>query len=532
MSNLVQRARRNLARASPWPTLTIDQLPAWMGQFGYQGLGYGPALIQTYQQKREGIQGDFVGYINGAYKTNGPVFACVMMRMLLFSEATFQFRGQNQGRPGKLYGTKALGVLEEPWENATTGDLLVRMEVDLSLAGNFYATTVPDRTLKGGQRVCRMRPDWVTIILGSLEDKTVDAFDPTAVKIGYLYTPGGPGSGIPPKMYSPERVCHYAPVPDPMAHYRGMSWLQPVLSDIMGDRSMTTHKLMYFENGATPNLVVSMDTNFKDRKTFTDWVNTFRNEHEGSFNAYKTLYLGHGATAQVIGSNLRDLDYRVVQSHGEARIASAAGLPPIIMGFQAGLEASTYSNYGQARRAAADQLLRPLWRNAAGSLAPLIDVPGGSELWYDDRDISFLQADLSDQADVQLTKATAIRLLVDSGYEPESVVNAIESDDLTLLEHSGLYSVQLQAPSTTLLPSVGAGWEPGAGPPPPTQANGTSPANGSPPAPQTPGTLSPSGRSATMLGNVGNVQQLAQALIAARRGESNKRGENGHLGRN
>jgi phage portal protein BeeE len=508
-----------------------------MGQFGYQGLGYGPNLIQSYQQKRETIQSDFVGYINGAYKTNGPVFACVLMRMMLFSEMTFQFRGSNNGRPGKLYGTKELRVLEEPWANATTGDLLVRMEVDLSLSGNFYGVTVPDKSMRSGQRVCRMRPDWVTIILGSYEDHTVDAFDPTAVNLGYLYTPGGPGSGYPAKLYSPDRVCHYAPVPDPTAHFRGMSWLQPVISEILGDRSMSTHKQMFYEHGATPNLVISMDTNFKDRKTFGEWVDTFRSEHEGSFNAYRTLYLGHGATATKIGTNMGELDYRLVQTGGEARIASAAGLPPIIVGFQAGLDAATYSNYGQARRACADQLLRPLWRNAAGSLKPLVNVPGGSELWYDDRDIPFLQADIADQADVQLTKATAIRLLVDSGYEPDSVVEAVESDDFALLKHSGLYSVQLQAPSTTLLPAVGSGWEPSGGTPPPPAGGATPPPSSNQPAkppaqtnkPPAGGGLPRPGRSDTMIENIGNVPQLAQALIAARRGSSNKRGTNGHL---
>ena len=37
--------------------------------------------------------------------------------------------------------------------------------------------------------------------------------------------------------------------------------------------------------------------------------------------------------------------------------------------------------------------MRPLWRNVAGSLATVVNIPAGSVLWYDDRDIAFLQED-------------------------------------------------------------------------------------------------------------------------------------------
>jgi hypothetical protein len=55
------------------------------------------------------------------------VFACIAVRMHLFSEATFQFRRLSNGRPGDLFGNGDLGPLEKPSLNETTGDLLSRM---------------------------------------------------------------------------------------------------------------------------------------------------------------------------------------------------------------------------------------------------------------------------------------------------------------------------------------------------------------------------------------------------------------------
>jgi hypothetical protein len=90
--------------------------------------------------------------------------------------------------------------------------------------------------------------------------------------------------------------------------------------------------------------------------------------------------------------------------------------------------------------------MSPLWRNVAGSLEVLVKPPSGSRLWWDGRDIPFLREDRKDAAEIQQIKAASIRQLVDAGYKPESVVKAVEAENMTLLKHSGLFSVQLQPP--------------------------------------------------------------------------------------
>ena len=127
----------------------------------------------------------------------------------------------------------------------------------------------------------------------------------------------------------------------------------------------------------------------------------------------------------------------------------AAGVPPIVVGLSEGLEAATYSNYGQARRRFADQTMRPLWRNVSDSLARIIRIPEGKELWYDDRDIAALREDQKDAAETMQLNATATKTFVDAGYTPESAKAAVAANDMSLLQHSGLISVQLQPPGTT-----------------------------------------------------------------------------------
>jgi phage portal protein BeeE len=160
------------------------------------------------------------------------------------------------------------------------------------------------------------------------------------------------------------------------------------------------------------------------------------------------LFLGGGLDATVVGANLREASFKETQGAGETRIAAAAGVPPVIVGLSEGLEAATYSNYQLAMRRFADLTMRYLWRSAAGSLATLINVPGGAELWYDDRDIPALQENQKDAAAIQGRKASTINTLVTTGFTPESAVASVNAEDLTMLQHTGLFSVQLQPPGT------------------------------------------------------------------------------------
>jgi phage portal protein BeeE len=418
------------------PTVELDRsLP----YFNYGGHQYAlSGFSTTLGSKQEEPAANFQGYVEWAYYNNPVVFACMEVRRALFSEARFQFRQLRSGRPGDLFGNADLSILETPWPNGTTGDLLSRAIQDVDISGNFYAA-------RKGNQLMRMRPDWVSIVLGSDMDEDDPGIALDARVLGYLYHPGGYHANPVPLLA--EQVCHFAPIPDPLARFRGMPWLTPIVREVMADSAATQHKLTYFENGATVNGVVGFPPE-TSKALFDDYVKEFNKGHKGTENAYKTAFLGGGATFTAVGSNMQQIDFKVTQGAGETRIAAAASTPPILVGLSEGLDAATYSNYQLARRRFADGTMRPLWRNIAGSLATVIDVPGGSELWYDDRDIPFLQDDMKDRAEIQKQQASSINTLIIAGYEPTSVVDAVTSGDLTRLKHTGLFSVQLQPAGT------------------------------------------------------------------------------------
>jgi phage portal protein BeeE len=360
----------------------------------------------------------------------------MVARMSVFSAPRFTWQRLNNGTPSEMFGTQELKLLETPWAGGTTQDLLSRVIQDADLAGNSYWTA------HEGDAV-RMRPDWVQIVLE--RRRHPHGGDLGWRRYGYLYQE----PGCDPVFLWPQEVAHFAPVPDPLATFRGMSWLTPVLRETMNDNLMAAHKRKYFENAATPNLVVKLAREVTP-EAFGKFKAKMESSHRGVENAYKTLYLGGGADVSVVGSDFQQMDFSSVQGAGETRIASAAGVPPIIVGLSEGLKAATYSNYGQARRRFADGTIHPLWQNAAGSFAPLVTPPGSGSgavrLWYDARQVPFLREDARDAAEIQGIESRTIRALVDAGYTPASVQQAVNASDWSLLVHTGLFSVQLQKP--------------------------------------------------------------------------------------
>lgn len=393
--------------------------------------------------KNETIEASFADYVEHAYKANGPIFTCVLVRALPFSEARFAYQRLERGRPTDLFGDQSLAILEQPWVNGTTGELLWRMEQDASLAGNCFLTL----TSKGAIR--RLRPDWMTIVSGITSDPEASPWELESELVGYIYEPKPMGGGRRPDpvFLSPDRVVHYSPIPDPIAQWRGMSWITPVAREVQADLAATNHKYMFFKNGATPGLIIRYAAG-KSPDDVARYKAAFDAGHRGVDNAYSALHLGGGADVTVAGVDLRQLEFKLTQGAGETRLAAAAGVGAIIARFSEGMAGSSLNqgNYSAAIRQFTDLTLRPMWRTAAGALSKFTSPPPGTRLWYDTRDVALLHESATDEADVLSKNAQSLRALLDAGFDPDAAIRAVDAGDISLLTgtHSGLFSVQLQ----------------------------------------------------------------------------------------
>jgi len=424
-------------------------------QFGNTSYSFGmPAgMSQTMAQTRvKNIANTLPGYM-GALRSCPPAFAAQMVRALVLSQVRFTFRNPpwDSAAPRKTFGTPALGLLENPWPNGTTGDLVSVMEWHAGLAGNSFVLRQPDRL-----RV--LRPDWIAMVYGSEMDPDYPDHALDGELLGYIYQNGGfVNPHTKPQLLGVGDVAHWSPLPDPENPGLGMSWMTPGLRDMQADRAATDFKTKFLTNGATPNLVIN-GIQAANKTQFDEIVEMLEERHTGLANAFRTLYLTSGADAKVVGANLQELDMRNTQGGGETRLSMLSRVPAPVLGIAAGLEGSSLNagNFGQARRLFADTWVYPALQDLSHALSPVVDVPPRAELWFDTVDIPLLREDAKDAAEINSINATTLATLLNVGWTPDSAASYVESGDPKVLKHDERFiSVQLQQKAGAEKPNEG-----------------------------------------------------------------------------
>jgi hypothetical protein len=453
---LIDRLRRRSEERDIYALSMQQAIEQWNEFFRYGGVTYALTGLGA-GSNAQGVSESYESFIERLWRTNGIVFACMALRLRVFSDVRLRFREFAAKGPAKFIDTtdgrnpsaNELKLLRRPERGLTTGDLLAHAIQDVDMAGNWFG-------YRDGQQIRRLRPDWVTVVYGSprkAEDVTM--WDLDSELLGYVYKPGGDRSDSKPVALRPETVAHWAPQPDPCSPRLGMSWLTPIIREVLSDTAATSHKLSFFENDATVNqqLVFNEGT---DKEMFDIGKRAFLENHEGARNAYRTLF-ALNAKLEKIGTDFKEMDFGAIQGRGETRIASAAGVHPVLVALSEGLQGSSLNagNFSSARRSTADMTFRPLWRNFCGSLATIVTEPANGELWYDGADCQFLQEDRKDAAEIQEIQANTIASLVREGFEADDVVDAVVAEDMTLLKgkHNGLPSVQQRPDGAPAIPA-------------------------------------------------------------------------------
>lgn len=259
----------------------------------------------------------------------------------------------------------------------------------------------------------------------------------------------------------------YRPPGGRSARHRYIQRVEQVRRDQVQCIAVESEDHLYVTDGYvlthnTPNLVVK-GLQAANPKQFNELVDMLEDRHAGVGNAYRTLYLTQGADATVVGADLKQIDFKATQGTGETRIAMLSRVHPVILGASEGLAGSSLNagNFGQARRIWADTWIFPMLQDLCRSLAPLVKVPGGAELWFDTVDMPLLREDAKDAADIAATEASAITTLAKDGFTRESAVAAVVGKDMTLLKPDPDWvSVQVQpsgAKAPAVTPTGGAG---------------------------------------------------------------------------
>lgn len=405
-------------------------------KMAYQGNTY---VLDPMARSTMGRQQIRVTSEPASISTVAAVFGVTQRRGELLSQAEFAWRRFGAGqrpRGDDLFTSRELAAFD-PAES-----LWLEIDAQVAVSGSAFCV------LGGDGRVRVLLSRWCSIVMGSQTDadRPEAAWDAEPVGLIYRHPDGRP------EVWSWGEVGHVRPRPDPDAPWRGIAYLRPVLGDAARLDSSATYITRFFQNSATPNLIMKFPdtTSSEDIELFAE---LFNRGHQGASKAFRTAFIGGGADPMVVGTSLKDLDLAGVNAAAVSALCQASGVPLPLLGIQEGLEgALTYANGRQYARQFADFTCRSFWALTCRALGRLVKPPVGSpaELWTDVSRVSALLPEMLDDAGALAQQAQAIRTLGDGGWEPGSVVDAVTAGDLSRLVHSGLVPVQLQPPGAAM----------------------------------------------------------------------------------
>lgn len=425
-------------------------LGAWLKKLA-AGPGGGTFPITGRTTNSEGVPNDLDSYAERFYKSSGVVYGVCRVRRNVFSQIYFKWKPKDaEFTEFSLVPLKgvAANLLDKPAPGTTMTSFLSKAIQDIDLMGNAYWYRDYDR-VNGREFLRRLRPDWVDILLSG--DPTKDAFVDV---IGYAYYPGGDFANM--RTFFPEEVVHWMHEPDPQAQYRGMSWMTPVIRDILIEEYANEHRLGFFKRGAQSNVAIVLRSDRHYTPEQLDEIQArFRAGHSGYANAYEPMFVANGADIVPIESDLSSLDMKNVSGRAETHIAMASGVHPTVGAMMEGMQGASLNsgNYKVAERAFVNITMHPLWQSLCEALEAVVTPPRPTkkhpdelQLWYSVSGVSILNDDRMEREELKNKAAETMDKLVREGWTSDSVKEYIKTGNTDALVHTGALSVQLYYP--------------------------------------------------------------------------------------
>ena len=299
---------------------------------------------------------DYAGSITDPFQ-NSIVVAVVGWIARNFPEAPVQItRGTEAERiaPSVAGPGAMLRLLERP-NRWFSGVLIMQAAiVDLYCTGNAYIVKVRNRS----RRVVElwwipkryMRPDWPA--------------DGSAFISRYLYTVDGVDYEIPV-----ENVIHLRDGIDPTNPRLGLSKLASLFREIYTDDEAANFSATLLTNLGVPGVVIApSNTGGVIGKTDPEGVKTAFMEKFGGDKRGEPLVLTAPTDIKVLSFSPEQMNLKELRRIPEERVSAVLGVSAIVAGLGAGLDRSTFTNFGEARKAAYEESVIPMQRLIAAEL--------------------------------------------------------------------------------------------------------------------------------------------------------------------
>lgn len=229
-----------------------------------------------------------------------------------------------------------------------------------------------------------------------------------------------------------ENVVHFRNGLNPSNTRFGLAPLKVALLEVFTDQEAAAYTAALLKNMAIPGVVINPRTPIgltpeKAEAIKQKWTQKFGGDNRG-----EPLLLDFEADVTTLGFSPNDMNFTEVRRIGEERISGCFGLPAIVAGLGAGLEASTYNNLKELKKSAFEDCLSPTWDYLAEEITNqlLRDFTDSADVMadFDLSQIAALKED-EDRKNARITDRvrggiiTVAQAQTDLGYVPDPAAN-------------------------------------------------------------------------------------------------------------
>jgi len=335
---------------------------------------------------------------------NSAVVACINVLTTSFAEPSLKVYKKIEGGKEVIRNHPMEILMQRPNEFSSGAVLAHYLVTSLAAHGDAFLLKVRNRQNQVVQLVPLM-PTYVKV--RGNEKELITHYEYHAVKQknslsqDYIELPR-------------ENVVHIRQGMDPDDHRRGFSPLRSVMRELAGDEAAGQFAVALLHNMAVPGVILSPKDDTMGGPS--------REEADAIAQAFKSKFSGANRGAPMIMTGAMDVDIvsftpeqlnlTALRRLPEERVSSVLGVPAILAGLGAGLDAATYNNTKELREFFTEQKMIPLWSAVAAELTHQLlhkDFEEDNYEYVAAYDLEEVRALASDKKDQVLTMNSGVQ---------------------------------------------------------------------------------------------------------------------------
>jgi len=326
-----------------------------------------------------------------AYGICSLIFACVREICTSLVEARPEIGIEQDGVWEPVEGHQTLDLLRDPNPDYDYSDLMQYIGARLMLTGESFTWKWRD---KGGmlRELWPLPTNMVEVAYAMLTQEQSPA---SRLVAGYGVKQGGGKKNLPVAVED----MAYTRFIDPAKTTGGIGPMQAAIRDYQLDIERSDYLVEMLTNLKVPGIKI------KSASVLTPEMRQdmrgYLHDTIGKGKRGNPIFIEGPDVDMELLAPLKDLDWPGLTSLTETRICMAFGVPPILIGSRAGLDRSTYSNYGEARQSFYQETMIPFWRSLGAMLTRCLLRHEGEdrlEVRFDTGEIDALQENATERA--------------------------------------------------------------------------------------------------------------------------------------